>query len=74
MLINRIGDFFLLFAIFCIYNLFDTLNYDIVFSLTPFFKDFYFNFAGYYFSAINIICFFLFIGAMGKSAQIGLHV
>jgi NADH-ubiquinone oxidoreductase chain 5 len=74
MLINRIGDFFLLFAIFCIYNLFDTLNYDIVFSVAPFFKNFYFNFSGYYFSAINIICLLLFIGAMGKSAQIGLHV
>lgn len=74
MLINRVGDFFLLFAIFCIYNLFDTLNYDIVFSLAPFFKDFYFNFAGNYFSALHTICFLLFIGAMGKSAQIGLHV
>jgi len=74
MLINRIGDFFLLFAIFCIYTVFDTLNYDIVFSLTPFFKNFYFIFAGLYFSVLDIICFFLFIGAMGKSAQIGLHV
>lgn len=74
MLINRIGDFFLLFAIFFIYNLFDTLNYDIIFSLVPFFKDFYFVFGGAYFSVLATICLFLFIGSMGKSAQIGLHV
>jgi NADH:ubiquinone oxidoreductase subunit 5 (subunit L)/multisubunit Na+/H+ antiporter MnhA subunit len=69
-----LGTFFLLFAIFCIYNLFDTLNYDIVFSLVPFFKDFYFVFGGAYFSVIATICLFFFIGSMGKSAQIGLHV
>jgi len=74
MLINRIGDFFLLFAIFCIYNIFGTLNYDITFSLAPFFKKIYFNFLGTYFLILNFICLLLFIGAMGKSAQIGLHV
>lgn len=74
MLINRVGDFFLLFAIFCIYNLFDSINYDIVFSLVPFFKNFYFNIFGFFFSVYNVICIFLFLGAMGKSAQIGLHV
>jgi NADH-quinone oxidoreductase subunit L len=74
MLINRVGDFFLLFAIFFIFSLFETLNYDIIFSLTPFFKNFYFTFAGTYFSVLQTICLLLFIGAMGKSAQIGLHV
>jgi NADH-quinone oxidoreductase subunit L len=74
MLINRIGDFFLLLGIFCIYIVFDTLNYDIVFTLAPFFKDFYFLFCGTYFSSLQTICLFLFLGAMGKSAQIGLHV
>ena len=73
MLVNRIGDFFLLLAIFSIFITFDTLDYDIIFSLIPFYKDFYFNWGGFYFSTINSICLLLFFGAMGKSAQIGLH-
>ena len=73
MLINRIGDFFLLFAVFGIYVLFNTLDYDVVFSIAPFFKNFYFNFGGCYFSVLNSICLLLFLGAMGKSAQVGLH-
>ncbi len=74
MLVNRVGDFFLLIAIFCIYITFNTLNYDITFSMAPFFTNFYFNFGGFNFSILNTICLLLFIGAMGKSAQIGLHV
>ena len=31
-------------------------------------------FCGFTFSALNLICFFLFLGAMGKSAQLGLHI
>jgi NADH-quinone oxidoreductase subunit L len=73
MLVNRVGDFFLLFALFGIYITFNSLDYDITFSLAPFFTNFYFNISGNYFSVLDTICLLLFLGAMGKSAQIGLH-
>ena len=73
MLLNRIGDFFLLIALFLIYYVFDTLDYSVVFSLAPMFvntKFFFFNFDIY---VLDCICLCLFLGAMGKSAQLGLH-
>lgn len=74
MLINRIGDFFILLGIFSMYSLFNTLNYEIIFSLIPLVSNEKLFIGGfYYFNYIDLICIFLFIGAMGKSAQIGLH-
>jgi len=91
MLVNRVGDFFLLLAMFLIYYNFDSLDYNIVFTLTPFATEqFYttpsftliepsiFYEKGYVIESkelpvIDIICIFLLLGAMGKSAQIGLH-
>lgn len=73
MLVNRIGDFFLLLAIFTIFITFDSLNYDVIFSLVPYFTSYVISFFGYEIGLIDIICIFIFLGAMGKSAQIGLH-
>jgi proton-translocating NADH-quinone oxidoreductase chain L len=73
MLVNRVGDFFLLLAIFTIFITFNTLNYDIIFTTVPYFIDYNINFFGYQIGVIDIICIFIFLGAMGKSAQIGLH-
>ena len=73
MLLNRIGDFFLLIALFLIYFLFDTLDYSIVFSLAPFFIETNFFLFGISFNFLSAICLLLFFGAMGKSAQLGLH-
>ena len=73
MLLNRIGDFFLLIALFLIYYVFDTLDYSVVFTLAPLFvntKFFFFNVELY---VLDCICLCLFLGAMGKSAQLGLH-
>jgi len=74
MLVNRIGDFAILIALFLIYFVFNSLDFDIVFSLSS--KIFYdeFFFFSLKFSYIDLITFFLFIGAMGKSAQLGLHL
>jgi NADH-quinone oxidoreductase subunit L len=74
MLINRIGDLSLLLGISMIFIIFGTLKYTIVFSLVSYFLNLNFNFLGFDFIVINLICFFLFIGAMGKSAQLGLHI
>ena len=74
MIINRIADVFFIFAILLIAAHFKTLDYLIVFDLIHLFKDKIIFFFGIKFNLINLICFFLFIGAIGKSAQIGLHV
>jgi proton-translocating NADH-quinone oxidoreductase chain L len=73
MLMNRVGDFALLLAIFAIYFVFNTLNYDVVFNLSPLFLDFRLLIGSFQISVIDFICILLFVGAMGKSAQLGLH-
>ena len=71
--VNRVGDFGFALGIFLIFYLFGTVNYEEVFNLVPLFLDRDLVFFGITFNAINLICILLFIGAMGKSAQIILH-
>ena len=52
---------------------FGSLNFDVVFSLVPFMTENKSYFLGNSISTIDIIAILLFIGAMGKSAQVGLH-
>jgi NADH:ubiquinone oxidoreductase subunit 5 (subunit L)/multisubunit Na+/H+ antiporter MnhA subunit len=73
MLINRVGDFALLLAIFAIYFVFNSLDYETVFSLTPLMLDYKILVGGVKIPALDMICLLLFFGAMGKSAQLGLH-
>ena len=73
MLINRIGDFALLLAIFAIYFVFNSLDYDTIFSLTPLMLNYKILIGGFKVPALDMICILLFFGAMGKSAQLGLH-
>ena len=72
-LVNRVGDFGLALGIFLIFYLFGTINYDEVFKLIPTILDEKINFLSFDFNSIDLICILLFIGAMGKSAQIILH-
>jgi NADH-quinone oxidoreductase subunit L len=71
--VNRVGDFGFALGIFLIFYLFGTVNYAEVFQQVPTITDTKLNFLGLEVGAINLICFLLFIGAMGKSAQILLH-
>ena len=73
MIINRIGDFCLVIGILLMYVNFKAVDYATVASLTPFFKTQSVNFLNMDFNLLSIICVFLFLGAMGKSAQLGLH-
>ena len=73
MLINRIGDFALLLAIFGIFFIFNSLDYDIIFSLAPLIIDYRIIISSFEIPVLDFICIFLFFGAMGKSAQLGLH-
>jgi NADH-quinone oxidoreductase subunit L len=71
--VNRVGDFGFALGIFLIFYLFGTVNYDEVFQQIPSFVDKRLNFLGLEVNSIDLICLLLFIGAMGKSAQILLH-
>ena len=72
-IVNRIGDFGLALGIFLIFYVFGTVNYEGVFSEVNNFTNNEISFLGIRFNTINLICILLFIGAMGKSAQIFLH-
>jgi len=72
-IVNRVGDFGLALGIFLIFYLFGTVNYSEVFQQIPQIVDKELLFLGMHIKAIDLICILLFIGAMGKSAQIFLH-
>ena len=71
--VNRVGDFGFALGIFLIFYLFGTVNYSEVFQQIPTVVDKNLSFLGFEVKAIDLICLLLFIGAMGKSAQILLH-
>jgi len=73
MVINRIGDFGLALGIFVIFATFKTVDYAVVFSLVPYYTTKTIYFLQFELDLITTICVLLFIGAMGKSAQLGLH-
>ncbi|MDC0944741.1 NADH-quinone oxidoreductase subunit L [Candidatus Pelagibacter sp.] len=72
-IVNRVGDFGFALGIFLIFYLFGTVNYNEVFQQIPSVVDKRLNFLGFEVKSIDLICLLLFIGAMGKSAQILLH-
>ncbi len=72
-LVNRVGDLGLILGIAIIYYLTGSLDYDVVFNNISSILHLDIKFLNYNIPYIEITCFLLFIGAMGKSAQIGLH-
>ena len=72
-IVNRVGDFGFALGIFLVFYIFGTVNYEEVFNQVFLYKDSNINFLGLKLNLKNLICFLLFIGAMGKSAQIFLH-
>jgi len=73
MILNRIGDFGLVVGILIVFGEYQAVDYATVFAVTPTLTGKVYHFLGFDFDLISIICFFLFIGAVGKSAQLGLH-
>ncbi len=71
--VNRVGDFGFALGIFAIFFVFKTLDFDAVFAAAPAVAGKSFVFAGYNVDILTTICLLLFMGAMGKSAQLGLH-
>ncbi|MFV0321043.1 MAG: NADH-quinone oxidoreductase subunit L [Alphaproteobacteria bacterium] len=73
-IVNRVGDFGFSLGIFATFMLFKTINFDDIFALAPQFADARVHLFGFDLHALTLICLLLFVGAMGKSAQLGLHV
>jgi proton-translocating NADH-quinone oxidoreductase chain L len=73
MIVNRVGDFFLVLGICGIFLTYQSVDYATVFSITPLFIDETFYFLDLKVKRLTFICLSLFGGAVGKSAQIGLH-
>ncbi len=71
--VNRVGDFGYALGIFGTYLLFDAVGFDAIFAAVPGKSDATIHFLGMELHALTTIALLLFIGAMGKSAQLGLH-
>ena len=74
-LVNRVGDFGFLLGIAAILMYFNTMDYAEVFNAAPAMANLTIEvWPGAQWSLMTVICILLFIGAMGKSAQMPLHV
>jgi len=73
MLVNRIGDFGLALGIMYLFSLFKTVNFNTIFACAPYYSLQTFIFCNMEYKVLDVICILLFIGAVGKSAQLGLH-
>jgi len=74
-LVNRVGDVGFILALAAIIDMTNSLSYHQVFAhIHVLVHSTYTIIPGHPISAINLICILLFIGAMGKSAQVPLHV
>ncbi len=71
--VNRVGDFGFALGIFALFFLTDSIRFDDVFAAAPTLANTYVSFLWTDWNAANLIAFLLFVGAMGKSAQLFLH-
>ncbi|MDH5529076.1 MAG: NADH-quinone oxidoreductase subunit L [Paracoccaceae bacterium] len=71
--VNRVGDFGFALGIFGLFYLVDSINMDDVFAAGPMLAETELTFLWTEWNAANLLAFLLFIGAMGKSAQLFLH-
>jgi NADH-quinone oxidoreductase subunit L len=72
-IVNRVGDFAFVLGIFAIFIVFDSVRFAEIFTMVANNQEVVISLMGADYNAITVICVLLFIGAMGKSAQIGLH-
>ena len=73
MLMNRVGDFGLALGIFGIFSFFQSVDFLTIFACAHHFANTKFIFCTLEFDILNTLCLLLFVGAVGKSAQLGLH-
>jgi NADH-quinone oxidoreductase subunit L len=72
-IVNRVGDFGFLLGIFALYYLVDSVKFDDIFAAGPMLAETEIRFLWTNWNAAELISVLLFIGAMGKSAQLILH-
>ncbi|EEW57106.1 NADH-quinone oxidoreductase subunit L [Rhodobacteraceae bacterium R_SAG3] len=72
-IVNRVGDFGFSLGIFALFFLTDSVNLGTIFAATPDLAETTVSFLWTDWNAANLIAFLLFVGAMGKSAQLILH-
>ncbi len=72
-IVNRVGDFGFALGIFAVFMLTGAIDLDTVFAQAPSLTSKTINFFGWQADALTLTCLFLFMGAMGKSAQFLLH-
>ena len=71
--VNRVGDFGFALGIFGLFMLTDSISFDVIFASGPELAETTITFLWTEWNAANLIAFLLFVGAMGKSAQLILH-
>ena len=72
-IVNRVGDFGFALGIFLVFVLFGSVAFEGIFPRVGEFANSTFHFLGYDWHALTLACLLLFMGAMGKSAQVPLH-
>lgn len=73
-LVNRVSDFFMLLGLALLFYYIGDLHYQVIFNSLLELQKHSLSFAGVDISAVTAISLLLFIGAMGKSAQMPLHI
>ena len=71
--VNRVGDFGFALGIFALFKLTGSINFNEIFAAVPEIAETELTFLWRDWNAANVIAFLLFVGAMGKSAQLILH-
>ncbi len=72
-IVNRVGDVGFTLGVLGIFLLFDSVNLNTIFGNIADVEGQTVNIFGFDADALTVVCLLLFMGAMGKSAQIGLH-
>ena len=73
MVVNRVADLAFTVGVLVIFYTFQTVEFNTVFGLAPYLANSKILFGSYLVSPLSAAAFLLFLGAMGKSAQLGLH-
>jgi NADH-quinone oxidoreductase subunit L len=72
-IVNRVGDFGFTLGIFGVFLVFNSVEFETIFANAPSIAGSTFHFLSWDLDAMTVICLLLFMGAMGKSAQLLLH-
>ncbi len=72
-IVNRVGDFGFALGIMGVFFVFDSVDFNTVFAAAPSKVGTSIHFLSWDIDTLTILCLLLFVGAMGKSAQLGLH-